>query len=390
MSALYVIQLFCCIALLHAYVGYPVWWKLFGAAYPKLPKPPLLNDEKLPAISIIVAAYNEASCIQDRVKNLLNLDYPQELIQILIESDGSDDGTADLALIASANSSHVIVSNHTERRGKIRVLNDACRRASGEILVFSDANVTFEPNAVRQLVSRFQEKSVGCVCGKLCFRVPEGSSHAATEGAYWKMETWLKEQEGSRGVLLGANGAIYAMRRSLWADCPSDTVVEDFYIPLKLLLSGEKVVFEPDAVASEEMPLKINDEFGRRIRIGAGDFQILSRCLRLLHPSYGLASWAFLSRKVLRWLGPFFLIGAFLSGALLAAAGSVAGYLIMLGWLCSITLVVLGLKDKRLPGSFGMLSTSAAHFAAMNIALLFGFFRWVFNTQTVTWKRTAR
>jgi cellulose synthase/poly-beta-1,6-N-acetylglucosamine synthase-like glycosyltransferase len=381
---------FCLLALIHGYAGYPIWWRLFGRRFPVLPAVTQAEDQDLPTVTIIVAAYNEASCIASRVRNLVSLNYPHELVSIFIESDGSDDDTVKQAVKAAGDDIRLIVSDHKERRGKVRVLNEACQRAVGDILVFSDANVSFEQDALRSLVARFRDQEVGCVCGKLLFRVPEGRPHAATEGLYWKLESWLKEQEGARGVLLGANGAIYAMRRSLWNDCPRDMLVEDFFIPLRLLMHGHRIVFEPEAKAFEDLPPTIQDEFGRRVRIGAGDFQILSRSLGLLSPRHGLAAWAFLSRKVLRWLGPFFMIGTLVSGVWLAALHHWLGVVALLGWGAFISIALMGMKAHQWSGRLGSLVGAVAHFAGMNLALLFGFFRWLFKTQGVTWKRTAR
>lgn len=385
-----IILLICLLALFHAYAGYPIWWRFFGHQMAILPEAAQANDRGFPPVTIIVAAYNEASCIASRVQNLLELDYPADRVTVFIESDGSDDETVKNAIEAAAGHPRVVVSDHRERRGKVRVLNEACLRSDAEILIFSDANVTFERDALRRLVERFQDQNVGCVCGKLLFRVPEDRPHAATEGLYWKMESWLKEQEGARGVLLGANGAIYALRRSLWVDCPPDTLVEDFYIPLRLLMNGHHVVFEPKARAFEDLPPTIQDEFGRRVRIGAGDFQILSRCFGLLSPTHGLAAWAFLSRKVLRWLGPFFMIGTLVAGCWLSSQRHWIGVLVLLGWGAFISFALMGMKAHQWKGRLGSLVGAVAHFAGMNLALLLGFFRWLFKTQGVTWKRTAR
>ncbi len=382
--------LVCLLALFHAYAGYAVWWRFFGRRLAVLSEPSEVMGHGFPRVTIIVAAYNESSCIARRVQNLLELDYPTDRVSIFIESDGSDDETVKYAVECAADNPRVVVSDHRERRGKVRVLNEACQRTESEILVFSDANVIFEPDALHHLVARFQDKKVGCVCGKLLFRVPEGRPHAATEGMYWRLESWLKEREGARGVLLGANGAIYALRRSLWTECPPDTLVEDFYIPLRLLMNGHHVVFEPRALAFEDLPPTIKDEFGRRVRIGAGDFQILSRCFGLLHPAHGLAAWAFLSRKVLRWLGPFFMIGTLVAGSWLMAQGHWSGKLVLLCWCAFISIALLGMNAHQWRGRFGSLVGAVTHFAGMNLALLLGFFRWIFKTQGVTWKRTAR
>ncbi len=377
-------------AVLHCYVFYPLWWCFIGARRPLLAVPPMQEEAALPLISVIVVGYNEAACIARRIVNLLQCDYPADKLEIIIASDGSADGTERLAAEAADGDTRVRVRHFTERRGKASVLNDVCVQAQGSILVLSDANVDFAPDTLQRLVARFQDPKVACVCGKLCFRTRAGEAHTQSEGIYWRLETWLKQQEGGRGVLLGANGANYALRRDLWTGCPPEIVVEDLYIPLRLLMAGWSVVFEPSALAYEDLPPALADEFGRRVRIGAGDYQILARCLPLLHPAYGLAAWVFFSHKVLRWVAPFFMLAAALAALVLLAFGAAGSLLVGLVGLCIITLMAAGFLSVRLPGPLGRLASVCAYFATMNAALLLGCLRWLRGGQKTTWKRTRR
>lgn len=379
------------LALAHTYVLYPLSWRWLGARIRPCfdtTRPP--SPETSTKVSVIIAAYNEERFIEDRVRNLLACDYPADLLEILIASDGSSDRTVELARAAAGGDSRVQVLDYQDRSGKVGVLNRVCALAKGETLVFSDANVAFEPDALRLLVDALKDERVGCVCGKLRLRAPAGQTHAETEGLYWKLESWLKTQEGARGVLLGANGAIYALRRAQWQPVAPDTVVEDFYIPMRLLMDGFRIVFDPRALAWEDMPPSLKDEFGRRIRIGAGDYQALSRCLPLLTPAHGLAAWVFFSHKVLRWMGPLFLIIAFLSALVLTLRGCPLGTTALLGQVAFYALALLGLKVTQGRGLVAKLSGAAAHFVSMNAALFLGFFRWLTRTQRVTWQRTAR
>ncbi|WP_395752829.1 glycosyltransferase family 2 protein [Prosthecobacter sp.] len=374
------------LAVLHCYVFYPLWWRFIGARRPLLPVPPEQDESSLPTVSVIVVGYNEARCIARRVENLLQCDYPADKLEIIIASDGSDDGTERLA----SGSPRVQVRHFTERRGKVRVLNDVCPQAKGSILVLSDANVDFAPDTLRRLVTRFQDPKVACVCGKLCFRTREGEAHTESEGVYWKLETWLKQHEGGRGVLLGANGANYALRRDLWTGCPPEIVVEDLYVPLRLLMDGWHVVFESSALAYEDLPPALADEFGRRIRIGAGDFQILANCLPLLNPTHNLAAWVFFSHKVLRWIAPFFMLATLLGVLFLCLLKAPGSMLLGAACLAIMALTATGFSSLRLPGPLGRLASVSAYFATMNAALFFGFFRWLRGGQKTTWARTRR
>lgn len=378
----------CVAAVLHTYLFYPLWWRFIGQRRPLLPVAP--EPAEWPFISVIVAGYNEAACIGRRVENLLQCDYPADKIEIIIASDGSSDGTDQLAVAAARGDARVRVLPFSERRGKVNVLNEVCAQARGEVLVLSDANVDFAVDTLKRLVSRFQDPQVACVCGKLCFRTREGEAHTQSEGIYWKLETWLKQHEGGRGVLLGANGANFALRRSLWKGCPSEIVVEDLYIPLQLLMEGWRVVFEPAALAYEDLPPALSDEFGRRVRIGAGDYQILARCFPLLSPAHGLAAWVFFSHKVLRWVAPFFMLGAVLAALLLFIWQAPGAGLVAVAGLSAATLTLAGFSPVRLPGPLGRLASVGAYFATMNAALLLGFLRWLRGGQKTTWQRTRR
>ncbi|WP_395736489.1 glycosyltransferase family 2 protein [Prosthecobacter sp.] len=373
-------------AVLHCYVFYPLWWRFIGARRPLLPVPPEEDEQTLPVVSVIVVGYNEAACIGRRVENLLQCDYPAEKLEIIIASDGSDDGTERLAAI----NDRIQVRHFKERRGKVRVLNDVCPQARGSILVLSDANVDFAPDTLRRLVTRFQDPKVACVCGKLCFRTRAGEAHTQSEGVYWKLETWLKQQEGGRGVLLGANGANYALRRELWTGCPPEIVVEDLYVPLRMLMDGWAVVFESSALAYEDLPPALSDEFGRRIRIGAGDYQILASCLPLLNPTHKLAAWVFFSHKALRWIAPFFMVTGLLAVLALVLMRAPGSLLLGAASLAVVALTATGFTSLKLPGPLGRLASVSAYFATMNAALFLGFFRWLRGQQKTTWARTRR
>lgn len=339
-----------------------------------------------PTITILIAAYNEEAVIEDRIANLLLLDYPREKLECLIVSDGSSDRTNELVLACAEKG--ITLLAQSERSGKVNALNAAAQRARGEILVLSDANTDFAPDALRRLVAPFQNPSIGCVCGKLTFKVSDGSNSGEMEGAYWHLESRLKRYEGRRGALLGANGGIYALRRELWRVCPPGTIVEDFVIPMRLLQDGWKIFFEERAKAFEEAAMSCNDEFVRRVRIGAGDYQALVLLYPMLSPFRGFVAFAFFSRKVVRWLGPFFMLGALGTNALLLAiplyrwllVAQVAGYLASL----------VGIRRQRQQRQVPFPARIGGYFLLMNAALFCGFFQWLTGRHSVKWERTPR
>ncbi len=377
------------LGILHSYVMYPLFWMVFR---PRTGKIPRAEAAAPPAktVSVVISAFNEEAHIQRRIQNLQETDYPPSLLEIVIASDGSTDGTVDIVRRQPASGIALRLLDYPKRRGKVNVLNDACQEASGDILVFSDANVDFHPSAIGELVKAMQAPDVGCACGRLRFRVKSGVAHEESEGLYWALETWLKRHEGASGCLLGANGAIYAMPRRLWEACPPDTIIDDFFIPLRLMMKGWKTAYAPAALAEEDLPPQATDEFGRRIRIGAGNFQALTRCLPMLNPVRGLAAWAFFSHKVLRWLGPFFMIFILTGSALLALQGKSWGMLLIAAQMIFYGAAWAGSNQHQSHGLGGRLAGVAAHFVSMNLALLLGFFRWIKGSQQAAWNRTQR
>jgi len=306
-------------------------------------------------------------------------------MQIIIASDGSTDGTNQI--VREFARQGVILLEFRERRGKINVLNEAVSKANGEIIVFSDANTMFASDAVKKLVRHFGQPSIGCVCGQLHFQCSEGSRTGELEGFYWKFETMLKKIEGSRGSLLGANGGIYALRKSLYEPCPSNTIVEDFVIPMKILQRGYRVIYDPEAKATEVVVTHIIQEMARRIRIGAGDFQALFMLLSMLNPLRGFSALAFFSHKVLRWFAPFLLILIFVTNMfLLQQDFYFYFFVIQLGF---YLFALIGRFLTRI-GRYVKLFSLSYYFVSMNIALLIGFFKYITASQKVAWERTER
>lgn len=378
---------------LHTYVFYPailvglsalrsvradLRWLLGGGERRKLREP-----ETLPGVSVVVAAWNEAKVIGAKLENSLRLDYPADRLEIVVGSDGSDDGTDDI--VASCRDRRVRLAGSAQRAGKVSVLNRTVPTAHGEIVVLSDANTMYQPDAVRKLVRHFADPAVGCVCGNLRLYNPHDPHFE--ESAYWKYESFLKLLEGRFGAVMGANGGIYAIRRRLFTQLPPNTIVDDFVIALRCLQQGTRIVYDPEAIAYEETTEDYGKERGRRVRIAAGNFQSLGLVGDLLHPRHGLVAFAFASHKLLRWLVPFLLALCLVSSATLAAeplyAAALAAQLALYG-LAGLAVVA------KLPGRLGRLASLCRYFVEMNVGLFQGFVRYVRRTQKVTWARTAR
>ena len=373
-----------CVALIgYAYVVYPivVWGlsRLFG----RMPActPPAEGD--LPRVSVLIAAHNEEQVIAERIANALALDYPSDRLEIVIASDGSSDETARIVRRFADRRVRLLAS--PVRRGKAPVLNAAFRALRGEIVLLSDANTFTDVDALRRMVRWFADPRVGIVCGRLVLTDPATGRNV--DSLYWRYETFLKRCEGRLGALLGANGAIYAVRWSYFTGIRNDTIVDDFVIPLVTRLrSNCAIVYDDTAIAREDTPPDFGSEFRRRSRIGAGGFQSMIRLRGLLGPRHGWIAFTFLSHKVLRWLCPFWMIGALGTNVVLAHEPFYG--LTLIGQMLCYGLSALGLATGKHVATRPL--RLATMFTTMNAALLVGFWLWVSGGQRGIWQRTVR
>jgi len=341
----------------------------------------------LPRVSVVFSAFDEEAWIRRKVENCLALDYPPDRLEVLVGCDGCSDRTAQIA--REAGGDRVTVHELFPRAGKAAVLSTVVPKARGDLVVLTDANVMLDRGAVRALVRRFRDGAVGAVVGRL--RLFNPTRQDFEETLYWRYETVVRYLEGKRGCALGANGGIYAIRRLLFSPLPADTVTDDFVIPLGIALRGWRVPFEPGAVAREETTEDAGREFGRRARIGAGNWQALSRVPGLLDPRTGFLFLSFVSHKLLRWATPFLMGIALACSAILAAAPGAWWYrAALVAQLGFYALALLGRNAQRLTGTLRRLASLAHYFVAMNAALAVGLWRFLKGTQRAAWERTAR
>ncbi len=339
---------------------------------------------RLPRVAVLVAAHNEERHIAERLRNLLACDYPPELMRVYIGSDGSSDATN--ALVRAAAHERIVFRAYEARRGKPSVINDLAALADEEILVFTDANTSFEPDAMAKLVRHFDDPGIGCVCGELRLTAPPGSENP--DNLYWRYERLLKFFEGRIGALLGANGGVYALRRAHYRAIPADTIVDDFSISVDLILRGLRCAYDPEARASEEIPARIEDEFRRRVRIGIGNYQAWRRHAALMDPRRGAVAFSFISHKCLRWLVPHALLVLLVANAALAAQRE--AYLLFFGvqlLFYGAAAVGYGLGRR---GRVPRLLRVPVFFVSMNLALLVASYRYLSGQLSGTWARTPR
>ncbi len=301
--------------LAYTYILFPALVALRGLVRPR----PYRTADIEPPVSVIIAAYNEAAGIAARVENLLGLDYPPERLEVVIASDGSTDGTD--AIVRRYEGPRVKLLA-LPRQGKAPTLEAAVAASGGEILVFSDANSMFAPDAIRALVRPLADPEVGGVAGNQRYKdARQATGAAAGESGYWRFDRWLKRSQSQGGSAISATGAIYAIRRGLFQGVPVG-VTDDFAVSTRVIAQGYRLVFAPDAVAFEPVASTSGIEFGRKVRIITRGLRGVGVMRELLDPRrHGFYAVQLFSHKVLRRLMVFPLAVLALTGPLLWSQG---------------------------------------------------------------------
>ena len=344
----------------YVYAGYPVLLWLLQAVVRTAPR----QEPVEPSVSLLVAAYNEAAVIGDKIRNSLALDYPAGKLEIVVASDGSKDATAEIVRSFYKSESErggpIRLLNYEQNRGKMAVLNDAVRELRGDIVAFSDASSMLAADSLRILVQSFNDARVGAASGVYRLLKKDQAQLGAQEDLYWKYETFLKVQEAKLGAFTGAHGSLYAIRRALYPFPPLNTINDDFTIPMRILERGHRVAYEPAAVAYEEAHEM--EGFSRRVRITAGNIEQLREIKGLVWPPRPFVLFCLLSHKTGRLLVPVFMLIAL--GANIILRGQFPYNWLLLGQVLFYGLAVLGamanLKPKvlRLPYYFCMINSA--------------------------------
>lgn len=298
--------------IVYVYAGYPLLaWVLSAVAGRRVRK-----DSITPRVTVLTAAYNEAAWIGQTVQNKLDQDYPPELLDVIVVSDESADGTDD---IVSSLGSRVQLIRQSPRAGKTAALNLAVARAAGEILVFSDANSMYAPDTIRRLVSNFADPDVGYVTGKMVYVNEDGSLVGDGCSAYMKYENWLRASESRLAAVIGVDGGVDAVRRSVYRPMRADQQ-PDFVLPLSVAEQGYRVVYDPGAQLHESALSEHDAEYRMRVRVTLRALWALRDMRRLMNPlRHGLLAFQIISHKLLRYLAFVPLAAALLISWSLAA-----------------------------------------------------------------------
>jgi poly-beta-1,6-N-acetyl-D-glucosamine synthase len=367
------------------YFGYPILIYLFALIFKKVSQKSPIH----PTISIIISAYNEEDCIENKITNLLSLDYPNSKLEIILGSDGSTDKTNEI--INRFTSPTLSFHYFTQRRGKMATINDLVEKAQNEILVFTDARQSFEHNALRELVANFNDPSVGCVSGELCFK-PLTSAGGTAKGInlYWKYEKFLRYCESQVHSMLGATGAIYAIRRELFNPIPQNVVLDDMFVPLKIIQKGFRAIFDPNAKAYDIVADNPKEEYRRKARTLYGNYQIFCLFSNLFNPLNSPIALQLFSHKFLRVVAPFLLILLFANNFCLVNS-SLIYKVFMVGQIIFYLLAILGIGTKHIKYGFLSFVSKLCYvpyvFCLLNFSALVGFIRFAKQEQTVTWAK---
>jgi poly-beta-1,6-N-acetyl-D-glucosamine synthase len=353
-------------------VGYPILLYLRARFWPK----PVRKASIFPTVTILLAAYNEEKNLPGKLANLAALDYPPNLFDIVVVSDGSVDGT-DRILDAWQGPRHKSVRLPVHG-GKAIALNAGLAKANGEIIVFTDARQSLAPNALNALLENFADPGVGCVSGELVLRESPDSHPTEGLGLYWRLEKSIRYWEGLAGSTVGATGALYAVRNKLLTPLPPDLILDDVCIPLQVARQGQRVVFEQAALAWDDLASSSGHEFRRKVRTLTGNYQLLQFAPWILSPANPLLL-EFVCHKLLRLLVPFALLGLLISSAFIA--GSFYRIVLVLQ-LIFYALAVLGTLRLRL-GVLSRLSDISLAFTVLNTAACLAFLYFITGRKAV-------
>jgi cellulose synthase/poly-beta-1,6-N-acetylglucosamine synthase-like glycosyltransferase len=361
--------------ILYTYLGYPLLlWLQSRFAIKEIQKHLIT-----PLVSVVMSALNEEGRIGARLDNLLSQRYPAEQLEILVVSDGSTDRTCEI--VRSYAGRNVRLLELAERSGKALAVNLGVSEARGLIVIFADARQRFEPDVVSQLVANFKDASVGCVSGELMFLENTNSSIQVEMGAYWQYEKRIRKMESQSGSVVGVTGAIYAMRRALYKPLPTGTLLDDVLTPLNVIMQGYRCLFDGSAVAYDAVSKDTSEEWTRKVRTLAGNWQLLTLRPELALPVLNPLWWRFMSHKIFRLLVPFALVAMLVSGLL---AGSGIYHFATLAQLLfySISLAALLAPVVRRV----RLVNLVYFFTVMNVAAMAGFWKWLTGKSGGSWK----
>ncbi len=379
----------CFFILFYTYLGYGLVLFILVRLKRLFVKPTSFDnaENQLPDVTLLVAAYNEVDFIEEKISNSFSLAYPKGKLKLLFVTDGSDDGTPDLI----KEYPQVQLMHQPERQGKIKAVHRAMEQVNTPIVVFTDANTLLNSDVILNIVRHYKDPKVGAVAGEKRILVDtKDKASSAGEGIYWKYESTLKTWDSELYSVVGAAGELFSIRRELYEIIPADTVIEDFYMTLRIASKGYVVRYEPEAYAMEKASFSVKEEMKRKIRIAAGGIQAIVRLAPLLNFfNYGILSFQYISHRVLRWtIAPLSLPILFICSLILSVYSSFYLYFTLLQvafYFFGILGGILASKKIKFKAFF-----VPFYFLVMNYSVFVGFNRYLKGNQSVLWEKAKR
>jgi len=362
----------------YTYIGYPLFL-IFAAKFFKRP----VNKKYItPDVTIFMVVYNEDLVVRAKIKNCLNLNYPEDKLTIVFASDGSIDKTNEI--ISEYVKEGIIHYDYEIRSGKMAVINKTMPKLKGEIIVFSDARELFNKNAIKELVANFNDESIGAVSGELILTERKKAVAGKSIRLYWEYEKRLRKREGEILSCVGATGAIYAIRRELFKPLPDDTILDDVGIPFKIIEQGYRVIFDREAKAYDDVAGSSGEEYKRKSRTLAGNWQILFRLRSFYHLHSFYIKFTFLSHKVSRIFLPVFFI------FILISSGLIDHIFFKLIFILNIIFYVLAFSGLVLE-KFGIKNIIVFHVPSvvftLHFAIIAGLWKYLTDRQGGKWEK---
>ena len=348
---------------------------------------PKFNFEELPTATLIIACYNEADLLDEKVKNTLSLRYPKDRLEIFFVTDGSDDNSAEL--LEKYNGIQVFHKN--KRAGKIAAVNRVIDHVKTPIVAFCDANTYLNEDAMVNLVRHYKDDKVGAVAGeKTIYQGDKENAASSGEGAYWKYESALKKMDSELCTVVGAAGELFSVRTKLYEKVDHSIIIEDFYLSMRIVERGYRTVYEPEAFAMETGSVSVKEEEKRKVRIAAGGIQSVVKLAGLLNPfKYGVVTFQYVSHRVLRWtLTPLLLPLVLVVNIMLFNVHAIYEILLC-GQISFYVLSLIGYLLKGRKIRFKSIFIPY-YFSFMNWAVYRGFLRYIGGKQSAVWEKAKR
>lgn len=393
----------CILSLLHSYIFYPIILRLLARTRQNN-RLHFSKTEALPHVSILLAAYNEALVIEEKLNSILQTNYPLDRLHIFIGSDNSSDETNDIVQRFANEHPRLHFTPFQTRQGKPSVINQLAEQAifnfkqekktdsTEHIFIITDANIMFSEQLIFELVKHFKNEKIALVDSNILNIGMQDKGISKTENSYILGEVRMKHQEGVIWQqTLGPLGGCFALKASYFSPVPSKYLVDDFYLAMRVFEQGGQAINEPQAICYEDVSHSIKEEFRRKTRIASGNFQNLTRFAQLWLPFPPTSlSFIFISHKILRWLGAFFILGSWLSAGVLAGRDNLFFQILFVSETVFLLIIPLLFFTLRQLGIHHVVLRTITYFNAANLAMLRGFFNYLKGIENNVWQPTQR